>query len=628
MNKALALALALAASFALVALGVASRRTAARQAATASSGAQDDAPAPGGLGRPLSAQDCSLRYRVAALHQLELGDEASRTRLGIGLEAECTLVPLTRSTGTTEIQGRCQGVALDLSGSSAQAFSDSARSLLEQQLETPFFFTLRPDGGVARVAIDPALDPLVAGLVRDLIAGLQRVQSAPGKDVWSVEETDATGPHRANYRRLDGSTLAKTRRDYRAAPRADGTPALSGQVDATLGLSDDDTVDRVDARGHFEVRADLGLPTTVDTSLRLQLVARGAAGVSDEERVALLQLRARFGGTPLDAVGASAAAQTRRDQKLLAGATLSDLVDQWDELPLDDDDEGFDRFGQARARLQARLEALFRSDAQSAAAAAGLLTRGALEDELAATLTAALGAVGSPAAQAALLQVGNASDALQPQRVQALMELGLVATPDAATLQGLGALLDESSGALGATAALALGNAAAGARASGSADGTDAFAQLARALAAAQTVDEQLTLWLALENTGDERLIALVRGSLDDPEPALRAAAAGALRLTLSPSATATLLDLSGAADAVVAQAAARALRERPALPFLSALATTLTEAPVAAARHELVVWLARDVGEDAVAALLARVAAEDPDAGVRDVATQLLATG
>lgn len=627
MNKSLALALA--ASFALVALGVALPRSPARQAATAASGAQADAPVHGGDGRSPSAQDWSLRYRVAAQHQLELGDDASRTRLGIGLEAECTLVPLMRSAGTTEVQGRCQGVALDLSGSAAQAFSDSARSLLEQQLETAFFFTLRPDGGVARVAIDPALDPLVAGLVRDLIAGLQRVQPAPGKDVWSVEETDATGPHRASYRRLDEATLAKTRRDYRVAPRADGTPALIGQVDATLGLNDDNTVDRVDARGHFEVRADLGLPTTVDTSLRLQLVARGPAGVSEEERVALLQLRARFGGTPLDAVGASATAQTQRDQKLLAGATLSDLVDQWDELPLDDaDDEGFDRFGQARARLQARLEALFRCDSQSAAAAAELLARGTLEDELAATLTAALGAVGSPAAQAALLQVGNASDAAQAQRAQALMELGLVAAPDAATLEGLGTLLDESSGALGATTALALGNAAAGARTSGSADGADAFARLARALAEAETVDEQLTLWLALENTGDERLIALVRGSVDDPEPALRAAAAGALRLTLSPAATATLLDLSAATDAVVAQAAARALRERTALPVLSALATTLTEAPVAAARHELVVWLARDVGDDAVAALLARVAAEDPDAGVRDVATQLLATG
>jgi len=169
MNRSLALALA--ASFALVALGVASPRSPARQAATAASGAQAGAPVHGGDGRSPSAQDWSLRYRVAAQHQLELGDDASRTRLGIGLEAECTLVPLMRSAGTTEAQGRCQGVALDLSGSAAQAFSDSARSLLEQQLETSFFFTLRPDGGVARVAIDPALDPLVAGLVRDLIAG-------------------------------------------------------------------------------------------------------------------------------------------------------------------------------------------------------------------------------------------------------------------------------------------------------------------------------------------------------------------------------------------------------------------------------------------------------------------------
>ncbi len=577
----------------------------------------------------VSGPASALRYQVRAHHDVELGtdDSGGRTELTLGIEGECVLMPLTRNAGGTEIEGRCDHVALKLAGSSAQAFSPNAQALVEQQLQAPFFFTRALDGAVVRMALDPTLDPLVAGLLRGIVAGFQVVTPASPAAAWSVEETDATGRHVASYHPTTDGALLKVRNDYQSELRADGRPSLVGEVRATLRLDDDGALESTEERGHFDAHADLGLPARVTTQLSAHLIARGPAGVCDDERVALLQLRAGFRAGPLDLVGPSTAAQAERDRMLLQGRSLSDLADAWDELPLDADDaDALDRWGQARARLQASFEALLRLEPTAAHQAAALVTDAQLGDDFAGTITAALATAGHGDAQAALLELAEADGLASGQRQQAVAQLGIVAAPTTATVAGLASLLDSAGGDDRTSVALALGDAAAGARSSGNAGSDLAFDRLVLALDAATDDEEKVALWLALENTADPRLIGLVRSRVNDPAPQVRAAAAGALRLVFDPLATQLALQLATSTDDGVAVAAARSLRERSAVPVLSSVEAAVEGAPLAAARLELVAWMAREVSNETVAVMLTHIAADDADADVRSYAAQALA--
>jgi hypothetical protein len=566
---------------------------------------------------------------------LELGAK----RLVKGIEAECAFTTLSEHAGQVDVVGRCDKLSLSLGGTASQAFSENARALVEQQLHTPFFFTRATTGRVLRAALDPSLDPLVAGLFRGLIAGFQVVREDGGATRWDVEEVDASGPHLASYHVISGASsgaqpqaIEKRRHDYRGTARSDGTEALTGKVLTNISLQEDGTVAALSEHGTFEMRAEIGLPTSVRTRTSAQLIEQRSVDVAEAERATLTAMRARFSVGALNHVRLSAGAQRTRDENTVAGADLSMLLDAWDDLPLVDvgasDDEvadGFDTWGSARARLQARLEALVRLDGDAAAEMSTLLREADLDADLAATLTAALGSSGTASAQSALLDVSADPSLATEQRQHAMVEASLVNTPTNDTLTRIGTVFEQEDGEMRDTAALALGNAAAGARVAGTTGAADAFQHLVNALLAANDSEEKRVLWLALENTGDERLLTLVPSGIANLDPVVRAAAAGALRLVFSGAASQALLDMSAAADPVVAENAARGLRDRSPLPMIDAVETAMRRAPVASARAVLVQWLASSAADARVSELLVRVAAEDSDEDVRELASQVL---
>jgi hypothetical protein len=612
--------------------GVARVTTSASPSSITSSLASSSAAVPLSLNAmpaPLEATAHIEELKVALDNHLALGDGAA---LQLRVNADCRVVRLTapHAAGAHhDDEVRCVDVRLNVSGASASAFSDSARALLQTQLQQPFFVAHDESGRVLAIALDRHLDPLSGGLWRQLAAARQVVDlraDGAGQHTWQHEERDTSGLHTARYT-WRGDTLERRRSNYQLKQPGTDTLALDGTVTSTLRVQDGAVVGVVE-RGVVVTRAQLGLAAQATTTLTIERTAAGTAVLTAADVQARAARRAALVLQALDDTPVGAGADQRRDEQLVDGRSASDLVDELRGLPPSLDDDGLpdEAVGIARARVLARLQALLRLDPRAAQTLVDLI-RHSDDPALISTLLAALQGAGDPDAQAALVELAHAEDVGADVRRSAVANLGQTANPSASTFDALRQDVDRG-GENADVAALALGNAAASetARDPNSPEAADAFSTLAEALNRAQSVDETVTVWLALTNTGDPRLLGLVPAHLQHPEASVRAAAAGSLRLLMTPDGAAALLTLAQHADAAVAVAAATALQDRAAAPLVQAIEAAWRAAPVEGARAALVAWLARDRNDPAVRALLDVIGGEDESEAVQALADEILA--
>lgn len=552
------------------------------------------------------------RYSIRLSERLEIGGQTQRESLELSVRAVCAEVPLSELGERNRSAGRCDEVSVTTAGD--QALGPGARAALQQALAQPFVVERSKSGALLGVGLSSGVDPLAAGMIRYLVGAMQWIDG-PG-DGWSAEEIDSTGLHHSRYRRVEPRRWEKLRSNYRArSPELPGvqSPRLRGEARATWIVDEEGTFSTI--REHLEVEASTLGDLRVRTRVELES-QRVAGGTSLVDRLDLARATAALHALPPDTLSADPGAQQAADRRRVAGATAHDLIAALHDPQLQDPE---------RMELVARLEALLRLDPGSAATLADAAQR-STDRTAAAMIISALGEVGTNASEEALAALAEAPDSIPGTRIEAITSLGLTDAPNRQTVALLDRLARQDLGSeVGRSAAFALGAAAGTLRFQANERAPEAAALLLDNYHGTADLEARRVLLLALGNTGDPRLVELVRSLASEADSTLASTAIEALRLIPGPDAEQLLVAALLGADPELKRAAARAALDRPLRALIGAMAQALeSQDPVV--RAELIRVLGQRLADTPeAAALLLSAATRDPDVALRALAEAYL---
>jgi hypothetical protein len=487
---------------------------------------------------------------------------------------------------------------------------------LESTLATRFWVTYQPDGAARALHFPRELPDDVRNLLALLVTETQLVRPSQEIPQWTATERDGAGAYLAAYSR-SGQEIAKQRLRYVAVDGA------GGQTAAAVGV-------QIDAsEGHFTVDAAAVVrAATVHDRMSVDMKL-GAPGLLVDVRLALGPVRADAAPELAGSLGRAEAAagldsgpvvtqrasadvlQARQDAQLIANVTLKGILA---------DVAG----GRIADRTHTQLTALLRRRPGEIPEALDY-ARAASEPQARIVLDA-LGAADTPAAQSALATLAGNGKAAPPLRTIAAGALVQTKHPTAATIAALLRLLDDPEPRVSREALFVAGAVGNQARATDP-DGAAAvervlLARLARCHGA--VCSDAL---IAIGNLASSGALPAIERSLREPDPAVRAAAARALRKLDVPAADRLLgSTMVGDRDAAVRAAAVRATAARSIGPVAEPLARVIQADPVDYVRTDAIEAAARHVDESpAVSRALFAVAAADRSPGVQRLARSVL---
>ncbi len=447
------------------------------------------------------------------------------------------LAETTRTTRTYEV--RLDSPRLELGAAVSPA--DLAR--IQDSLAAPHYAVFKRSGALETLLVDPQTDPTTYRVWFALAAAMQ---FTPGEgEEWTAAEPDAAGDFLVEYQRLDADHFEKRKLSYqtlRGIGRIDQNK-ISVALDGALQIT----------------RTAVGWPERVHgeevaSSESQGMVAMRVTTAIDMQRV---ETGSDDGGAAARLLSATGLVREIQPAVNAGPATASDYKTLIATLKAGTTDPSLLITGFATAF----------TDHPSTIAEAVRLLKSAPETDRTFAIAAALGDAGTPAAQAALVELAT-DDAVSPQYAEhAVMELGRTAAPTDDSINALKGALDHKRRAHAQVAALALGNAA------DARDSEELVAELAGRLDRATRPDEVVNLLLALGNTAHAAAFPPVSARLREPNPAIRSTAADSLRLLPNESATLELITmLANDVDETVRAAAASALSRRPAETTVAAL--------------------------------------------------------
>ena len=282
--------------------------------------------------------------------------------------------------------------------------------------------------------------------------------------------------------------------------------------------------------------------------------------------------------------------------------------------------------GHTGDQLPARLEAILRADPAAIAPAVALLRSGKAEKPV----IEALGAAGTPPAQAGLCALARDTSLPVSVRQEAIAGLVLVKQPTAPTMATVGRLLEGRATGVRRAARAVAGTVARVGRPEHVAESEAIEKTLLGEYARARDDGDRALALAALANLGSPAVLAPVKAALGDGERPVRAAAARALRLVPDPAADRLLVGLLRSdRDPAVRAAAIFAAGFRDLAPLVDGLAETAETDPVESVRTDTVTLLARYANTSPrVTRALAYAADNDPKANVRQIARAALDRG
>ncbi|HEY5089793.1 MAG TPA: HEAT repeat domain-containing protein [Polyangia bacterium] len=282
--------------------------------------------------------------------------------------------------------------------------------------------------------------------------------------------------------------------------------------------------------------------------------------------------------------------------------------------------------GRTGDQLPARLEAILRADPEAVAPAVAFLRSGKAEKPV----IEALGAAGTPPAQAGLCALARDASLPASVRQEALAGLVLVKQPTAPTMEAVGRLLEGRPTGVRRAARAVAGTVARFGRPEHVTESEAIEKTLLTEYARARDDEDRGLALAALANLGSPAVLASVKAALGDGERPVRAAAARALRLVPDPAADRLLVGLLRSdRDPAVRAAAIFAAGFRDVGPLVEGLAETAETDPVESVRTDTVTLLARYANSSPRATrALAYAADNDPKANVRQIARAALDRG
>jgi len=493
---------------------------------------------------------------------------------------------------------------------------------LRAEIEAPFFLERDHDGAVTGFYFERTTPELARSIVKTATA-MRQVVLRPGQ-AWATTEQDPTGEYEAQYTRGPGPlTLGKKRTRYTRLSTARGLRPTadvgSAEVsdDTTIVLTAEDELDRLDTRVQTNVRPGDGLPTAAG---KLQgafvLHDRGtdASKVGEFERRRDALDRVEMITKP--DVSVTAEAWRESDRQVVGKRTLTDMVASLSKVPVEDK--------RARAEAMATLRADFRLRPEDTSRAAALVTSAPVEDGKA--ITAALGGVGSPEAQRALVAIVDNAGVPLPVRLNASTAILLLEQPDPALVTELRRQMTDPNEHIRGASALALGSVIQRIATEHPAEGDAAVVALVASLQTAPTARERVIALRALGNSGDARVTPLASQAYSDQAADVRIAAVHAVRFVPGAEADAliTRAMLTDPDARVRVQAIDTVAAHRFVPTYFQAFDAILSGDNFPLVRRAVARSLGTSSGLHQAAALLHR-AATDPSADVRAVAMAAL---
>jgi HEAT repeat protein len=374
-------------------------------------------------------------------------------------------------------------------------------------------------GALVAIRFLPDAEPLFQTFLQSLLGDAQQVVRAGA--AWTATETTVRGRASAAYA-VEGPRLTRRRTDYAGlvglGPEASlETLTSTGEAtfDAHGGWATVSLTERLIAKtpdGRPQVAA-----------VHLSITPTSARPVGAESTQALLSRLA-----PAQAAGEVTPARTAAQQMLaqrIDGLTAAQLM------------EGLGRFGTLPAsadkhRFALRATGLLLQQPRLCDEVASELMGEGLDRDTRAFGLQLLAATGTAEAQAAMRALlASPAVTTSEHRGWLTVQLGLVERPTPETVAFTESAFRELTGTVKYDAALALG-ATAGALERQTGALQPGLDELARALDATRVEAEQVALLRSLGNAGAERLVPTVLARAESPSPAVRRAAADALRKT------------------------------------------------------------------------------------------------
>jgi HEAT repeat protein len=507
-------------------------------------------------------------------------------------------------TWVSEARGSEVRVRLRIVEPTIEAGTHAVPPEVVRAFATPFFVDYDVRGRALRLHLTPGLDRTVQGILRELVATAQLSTPELAADRWTAVESDTMGDYKADYQALGSTRVLRHKSGYvRIGARHDEGSQPRPQILAYAAEFELDDWGRAKAlRCTSRMRTaagDTGIVFDSRAELTLAMVSRsrdtGGLPLSAAELVV----------TPLVNDGQDAQDTASRDRQLVAGTNVKALLSDLRETKDD---------GQTASRVRHRLSLLFRFDEHTIASALAVL-----DDSNAATILGGLGAAGTPQAQKALRDVLRDARFSQVQREAAVDGTFALEQPSPETAAAIEALTRSSDPALKQSASLALGVATARMAEADPAAADGVVERVSREYSSATSSEDRIRLVGSLGNTRSGDALPALTNAMASDEPAVRTAAAAALRFVPDPAADVLLAKaMTSDPEPSVRSAALMAAGYRAYDPLAEAFQIVAKDSDPNL-RGALVATLAQMATHDGQALLLLEwLAANDPSNEVR----------
>jgi len=546
-------------------------------------------------------------------------EQSSAHPIEIHLAGDWTSTVVASRDG--EYDAQLQLAHIQLTGDTVKDAPESSISDLRSRLSRPFWATYRSDGGLVSMHFLREEAPSDRNLMQMITTELQLVRTGSNRNSWTALERDGAGEYSALYLMPSPGRILKRKLKYLYADGVAGASADAVRVsldssDITFSLTPDGMVQAVD--GTNRVRMDLAQNQSEKLAAVTEFHANNLRTGKAPELVGSLDLDREFLNvidSPVVTQRLDASAmRTDADERLLKGYTTEAILaaafaKDAGTVPMD------------------RLTALFRRRPEAVPAAVEML----LQNGPRRSVTNALGAAASPSVVASLNGIAHNSTLAERQRVDAIIAFLQMQHPTAEAMRGPADLMNDPNATIRSAARMMSGALSRAGRAENRSEADVIDAALVDLFRNAGNSSEKAELLGALGNSAGPSVIPVIEESLHELNPAIRTAAARALRLAPGPDVDRILARvITSDPDSTVRADAIFATRFRH--PISPSLGGALLSA--ASADH------ARFVRSDAIAVVrespnaspeiyqrLKQIAENDPDQGIRREAADALAS-
>ena len=499
-----------------------------------------------------------------------------------------------------------------------------AQAELMAELKRPFLIYFQNSGRVARLQLPGQLGTTSFSVFKSLASLLQRISGPTGASSWRAVEPDLTGKAEFSYL-LSGQSLTKKKLKYVELVQADdpaqrlpsqpSVEVLSSKHVHLLGAAFDAPAQSID--GEEATRVSLaGAFAPMESRTTFSLHRRGA----DVQRTLAEAETLKVGdwvSASIDQLPPEEARDLDRQKDSVAGRSLQALASSLNEL-----ETAVPRNRRAEARIFSSLVSKLRID-PAALAEAAVNIRAGKDQKL---LLDALGSVGTPEAQALLLELLGEHRFDHEQTRSSLISLSLTPQPTPGTINGLRALVGDPMH--GSQALLGLGSVAHSLAADDPAAAIPIVHELETDLAKAQTPNEQEMALRAVGNAGNALALSTCEEYIVHPHLNVRLGAIACARLIPGPRADTVIAKGLLDVDDHVVQAAILACAQREFSTILSAPLVVIVQSKTSRTLRILATqvlggWMA---DHPALTAVVTNLAEHEQDAELRTYAASLIA--